>query len=120
MGRAYTTRGVAINFGGTSAPTFPHEVILANGTNEAVINLSGTNLSIDNNSNSADASIGIECLSGNVTIAANGGTMKFFIDSDAGNVFLFLKGAGAGGTIAELDKDGNLRIAGTLGTGVTF
>ena len=122
MGRAYTVTGIGFNFGGTTLPPSAREVVLndASGTNEAVISMLGSQLKIDNNSDSTSGAIAIECLSGNIIIAADGGTMSQYISTGVNAIFRFLKSTGAGGTLATLDVNGNLKIAGTIGTGVTF
>ncbi|HLG40296.1 MAG TPA: hypothetical protein VI461_11540 [Chitinophagaceae bacterium] len=120
MGKVYTTTGIGINFGGSSIPT-ANQIVLTDtsGTNEAVISMNGSLFTVDNNSDSPSSVIQLDCLAGNIRISAGGGTVSLYA-LGTGSMFRFHTASGANGTIAELDNTGNLRIAGSIGTGITF
>lgn len=116
MGRAYGITGIGINFGGSIVPSTTNLLefgTTVDGAAAAIHYDSGnTRLMIECPANN----ILISTDSGNISVISTG-TVRIGIDT----ILRITKGAGAGlGTVAELGTNGNLRIAGTLETGVTF
>lgn len=64
--------------------------------------------------------ISLESDTKNIDLYAGEGTINITIGSTSNNGVVRFLSSSSGGTIAELHANGDLRIAGTLGTGVVF
>ena len=117
MGRVYTATGIGVNFGGTTVPS-TNLLLLQAGTLESAIYVSGGGLTIE--SPDLGGTILLENDNGKIRIYAGEGTVEITMGSSTNTGMVRFLASSAGGTRAELDANGNLRIAGTIGTGITF
>lgn len=115
MGKAYTVEGITLNLGGTTAPTTARG--LQFGENKEAFVEWGTGGGGTIVIESLDKKIALNIDSGTLIIAASSAGV-IHINGGA-NTMVRLTGA-SGGTKAELSGAGNLRLAGTLGTGISF
>lgn len=111
MGRTYTSTGISMNFGGTAIPS-QKNIEFTNGTQSMSMYLQ------------SDGEFYVFGPNGQtIIIEADSGKIKLFAQTE---VEIDLSGTATlrvtndSGTVAELTNGGNLNIAGSLGTGVSF
>lgn len=119
MGQIYTTTGIAINFGGTAIPGNNNTAFGTGGEIYFAAGAGGTRglLSID----ALSDNIRLETDNGNITIFASQDNNSFgtvSITIGTGAILRINKNINT--KIAELDANGNFRVAGTVGTGISF
>ena len=115
MGKVYTALGVSFNIAGTTVAS-GNNVYWGTSADPAFIGFTqngvGT-LVIE----SLGKSIQINVDDGFLSLNANSGTVSINMGTALASKVRF---GGGNGTIAELDGGGNLKLAGTIGTGITF
>jgi len=110
MGRAYASTGITVNFGGTSIAENKN-IEFTSGTYSGEIYFTGNQLVLF--TTAGDQTILIAADDG--TAHVSGAVVE--LTSAGAGVIRFQNGSG---TIGELDANGNLLIAGTIGENKTF